>query len=104
MRGLLKALSSGLDRAEHDVFVAPQVHAGCGDAPPTALETVWYWLNGFKVGFTECMEERHPEKIDLAAQIIRPRDRLPRGMNVPESVVAKDLITPNNQLHGENAL
>lgn len=103
MRGLLKALSSGLNRAEHDVFVAPQVHAGCGDAPPTALETVWYWLNGFKVGFTECWEERHPEKIDLEAQIIRHHDRLPRCMNAPESVVPEGLTTPNNHHHGENA-
>lgn len=102
MRGLIKALASGLDRAEHDVFVAPQVHVGCGDAPPTALDKAWYWCNGFKKGFTECRTDQLQERHGRASQwwkqlwplknlIIRSRDRKLRDMKAPKSVAVEDL-------------
>lgn len=65
---IIKAIACGLGRAAHDVFVAEQVHAGCGELPPTRRDKVWYWCRGLKDGFLDT----------LAASVIAPPfQRLP---------------------------
>lgn len=49
-RPLSIALADAFDRAAHDVFVAPQVHAAYNDPVPTAFENWSYWWQGFTAG------------------------------------------------------
>ncbi|MBI6855529.1 hypothetical protein YA0002_22460 [Pseudomonas cichorii] len=49
-RPLSILLADAFDSAAHDVFVAPQVHAACGDLAPTAWDNWVYWCRGFVAG------------------------------------------------------
>jgi len=49
-RPLSIALADAFDRAAHDVFVAPQVHAACDVPSPTTRECWAYWCQGFTAG------------------------------------------------------
>lgn len=43
-------LADAFERAAHDVFVAPQVHAACKVPAPTNRECWAYWCQGFVAG------------------------------------------------------
>jgi hypothetical protein len=49
-RTLRIVLADAFDRAAHDVFVAPQVHAACNDPAPTSRDCWAYWCQGFTAG------------------------------------------------------
>jgi len=49
-RPLSIAFADAFDRAAHDVFVAPQVHAACNVPAPTTRESWAYWCQGFAAG------------------------------------------------------
>lgn len=49
-RPLSIVLADAFDRAAHDVFVAPQVHAACNEPAPTSRDRWMYWCQGFVAG------------------------------------------------------
>lgn len=49
-RSLLSTIADALDRATHDVFVAPQVHQHYKLSPPTVWDNCVYWCRGFAAG------------------------------------------------------
>lgn len=49
-RPISNVLADAFDRAAHDVFVAPQVHAACTVPAPTNRECWAYWCQGFVAG------------------------------------------------------
>jgi hypothetical protein len=49
-RPLSIVLADAFDRAAHDVFVAPQVHAACNEPAPTSRDRWAYWCQGFAAG------------------------------------------------------
>lgn len=52
-RPLSLVLADAFNRAAHDVFVAPQVHAGFNAAAPTTLQCCAYWCQGFVAGMLD---------------------------------------------------
>lgn len=71
---IFKAITRGLDVAAHDVFVAEQVHAGCGEPSPTRRDKVWYWCRGLKNGFFETVE---PGSMSVSEINATPHQRNP---------------------------
>lgn len=52
-RPLSIVLADAFDRAAHDVFVAPQVHAACNELAPTSRDCWAYWCRGFVAGLLD---------------------------------------------------
>lgn len=52
-RPLSIAFTDAFDRAAHDVFVAPQVHAACNEPAPTTCDRWAYWCQGFAAGLLD---------------------------------------------------
>lgn len=57
-RPLSILLANAFDRAAHDVFIGPQVHAAYDDPSPSAGDKWVYWIRGFVAGLVDDYESK----------------------------------------------